>query len=41
MIQSGPEILRDGLCPAMLMPSKACKCKKLVQGHEAETNKTI
>lgn len=24
-IQSAPEILRDGLCPAMLMPSKACK----------------
>lgn len=25
MIQSPPELLRDGLCPAMLMPSKACK----------------
>lgn len=25
MDQSPPEILRDGLCPAMLMPSKPCK----------------
>lgn len=33
MIQSPPEILKDGLCPAILMPSKACKweeaCSKL------------
>lgn len=24
-MQSLPEILKDALCPAMLMPSKACK----------------
>lgn len=24
-MQSPPEILKEGLCPAMLMPSKACK----------------
>lgn len=27
LIQSAPEILKDGLCPAMLFPSKACECK--------------
>lgn len=25
LMQSPPEILKDSLCPAMLMPSKACK----------------
>lgn len=31
-MQSPPEIMKDGLCPAMLMPSKACK--------EMSTNET-
>lgn len=25
VIQSPPELLKDGLCPGMLMPSKPCK----------------
>lgn len=32
LMQSPPEIMKDGLCPAMLMPSKACK--------EMSTNET-
>lgn len=31
LMQSPPEILKEGLCPAMLMPSKACKENVLIR----------
>lgn len=38
VVQSPPELLKEGLCPALLMPSKACKLKllfvELLDEHE-------